>query len=51
MCEKCEEIDGKIALYRSTIDEVTDTLAIELLGLVITDFEAEKKSFHPEQDE
>jgi hypothetical protein len=48
MCKKCDDIDRKIAHYQYTLVEATDALAIELLSLVIEDFEADKKALHPE---
>jgi hypothetical protein len=49
MCEKCSDIDRKITQYRCTLVGATDTLAIELLSLVIKDFEADKKALHPKE--
>lgn len=51
MCEKCAEINRNIANYQSTISNATDTLAIQLLGMVVKDLEADKKALHPEKDE
>jgi hypothetical protein len=48
MCEKCNDIDRKLAPYQHTLVRATDALAIELLRLVIEDFESDKKALHSE---
>jgi hypothetical protein len=47
MCEKCKDIDNKIARYRQMSDDVDDKNVIALLNTFITDLEAEKTRLHP----
>lgn len=48
MCEKCEEIDAKIARYRQLLAGVDDPNAIALVDLVVTDLKSEKVKLHQE---
>jgi hypothetical protein len=48
MCEKCVEIDGKIAQYRRLVASITDQLTIDRIGQLIRDLEAAKAQLHPE---
>jgi hypothetical protein len=49
MCEKCDEIDRKMSHYRRSRSAVTDPLAVELLKMVIQDFQYEKDGLHPDE--
>jgi hypothetical protein len=49
MCDKCQEIEKKIARYRKLAYSVNDQLTIERLNELIKDMEAEKAKLHPEQ--
>jgi hypothetical protein len=48
MCWKCDEIDKKIAHYRTLSSRVTDTLTLEGLQQLVDKLEVEKKALHPE---
>ena len=48
MCEKCVEIDGKIAQYRRLVASITDQLTNDRIGQLIRDLEAAKAQLHPE---
>ena len=49
MCDKCKELDEKIAHYRQIIARVPDPLLNERDGTMIEEMEAQKATFHPEQ--
>jgi hypothetical protein len=49
MCDRCEELDKKIAHYRQIIARVLDPLLTEGVGKMIEEMEAQKATFHPEQ--
>jgi hypothetical protein len=49
MCEKCIELDKKIAQYRRVASSITDRLTIDRLNKVIKDTTAEKAKLHPDQ--
>ena len=49
MCDRCEELDKKIAHYRQIIARVLDPLLNERVGKMIEEMEAQKATFHPEQ--
>lgn len=46
MCEKCKEIDAKIARYRQMAADVNDRAVLTLLGAFVADLEAEKSALH-----
>ena len=50
MCEKCDEIDAKIAQYRRMLDGVDDLVAISLVNGSISDLESEMAALHPESE-
>jgi hypothetical protein len=47
MCEKCSEIDIRLARYRALSGAVTDRLALESIERLIADLEAQKAYLHP----
>jgi hypothetical protein len=49
MCDKCDELDGKIEHYRKLASAITDRLTIEGIEERIKEMEAQKMLFHPEQ--
>ena len=49
MCDKCQELDQKIARYRQIIDRVLDSQLAEGTGKLIEEAEAEKAALHPKQ--
>ena len=49
MCEKCVEIDKRIARYRRLLSGVSDQIAIDGAKRLIADLEAQKIALHPEQ--
>ena len=48
VCNKCSELDEKIAHYRSLRMRITDQLTLSGLSLLIEQYEAEKRELHPE---
>jgi hypothetical protein len=51
MCDKCSEIDGKIAHYRAVIERVLDQPFVERVEALIADLLALKDQLHPQQQE
>ena len=49
MCDKCKELDEKIEHYRQLAARVRDPLLTEGVGKMIEEMEAQKATFHPEQ--
>jgi hypothetical protein len=49
MCDKCDELDGKIAHYRKLTPVISDRLTIEGIADRIKEMEAQKAQLHPEQ--
>ena len=49
MCDKCDQLDQKIARYREFREKVPDTQLAEGLTKLIEAAEAEKAILHPEQ--
>ena len=48
MCEKCTELDDKIAHYKRISSHVTDQLTSDGIADLIKKLEAEKAALHPE---
>ena len=48
MCDKCSELNEKIARYRRISNFVTDKLTLEGIRGLIGRYEAEKRELHPE---
>lgn len=51
MCDKCDEIDGRIARYRRLSSAVTDKLALESLDKLVADLEFQKTLLHPKPED
>jgi hypothetical protein len=49
MCDKCDELDGKIERYRKLASAVSDWLTLDGIAERIKEIEAQKVEFHPEQ--
>jgi len=49
MCEKCQELDDKIARYWNIRDKVPDTQLAEGINKLIGEAEAEKAALHREE--
>ena len=49
MCDKCVELDGKIEHYRKIASTMTDQQTIDGIKALIESMEAQKVTFHPEQ--
>jgi hypothetical protein len=47
MCNRCDEIDAKIARYRNIENGIIDRLMIERLVAAVADMESEKIALHP----
>jgi hypothetical protein len=50
MCDKCVELDKKIAHYRKLALAISDRLTVEGIADLIKEMEARKIEFHPEQN-
>ena len=49
MCEKCVELDGKIAHLRALSTNVTDELTLAGMATLTKHYEDQKRDLHPEQ--
>jgi hypothetical protein len=49
MCDKCDELDGKIERYRKLVSAISDCLTLDGIADRIKEIEAQKVKFHPEQ--
>ena len=49
MCDKCDELDKKIAHYRRIRLSIGDQITIERIEELIGDLQAQKATLHPEQ--
>ena len=49
MCNKCQELDQKIARYRQIMARVLDAQLAAGITKLIEEAEAEKAALHPEQ--
>jgi hypothetical protein len=47
MCEKCSEIDTRIARYRWMKIEISDQHTLDVISGMIKEMEAEKVDLHP----
>jgi hypothetical protein len=48
MCNRCDEIDAKIARYRNIVNGINDRPMIQRLVAFIADMHCEKIALHPE---
>jgi hypothetical protein len=51
MCDKCIELDGKIAHYRWLASMITDQLTLDRIKELIAKLEWQKAAFHSEQEQ
>ena len=51
MCDKCDELDKKIARYLALSRQLADPITNEQTNKLIEDLKAEKVALHPEQNE
>jgi hypothetical protein len=51
MCDKCIELDNKIAHYHRLSTMVLDKSALEGIRFLVTKYGEEKKAMHPERSE
>jgi hypothetical protein len=51
MCDKCVELDGKIAHYLGIASRITDEAMIRGIKVLIARAKAQKAVLHPEQIE
>ena len=50
MCDKCVELDGKIAHYERLSKSISDQLTIDGINELVKQIKAQKAAFHPEQE-
>ena len=50
MCEKCIEIDRRIARLKAIATQLLDQATVEAANQLIAEMEAHKKALHPEQE-
>jgi hypothetical protein len=51
MCDKCTELDEKIAHYRKLAAAVLDQPALAGIHILIAKYQADKKTAHPDAPE
>ena len=51
MCDRCVELDAKIAHYRRLVSQLTDPLTTERAANLIAEIQAQKAALHPEQEQ
>jgi hypothetical protein len=51
MCEKCVEIDGKIARMQAVAARITDEMTLKGIAEGIAEYKTQKLALHPEQTE
>jgi beta-phosphoglucomutase-like phosphatase (HAD superfamily) len=51
VCEKCLEIDAKIATYQRIASSITDQPTIDGAKQLVADLQAQKAALHPERKE
>jgi hypothetical protein len=49
MCEKCDELDGKIAHFQRMAFRITDQAMLDGIKVLIERAKAQKAEHHPEQ--
>jgi hypothetical protein len=49
MCDKCVELDQKIARYRQLSVQLPDPIITEEAGKLIEEMQAKKAELHPDQ--
>jgi hypothetical protein len=50
MCDKCTEIDEKIAHYRTLSQRILDSSTLERIEALVADLLAFKELLHPKQE-
>jgi hypothetical protein len=50
MCDKCVELDGKIAHYERLSKSISDQLTIDRINELVKQIKAQKAALHPEQE-
>jgi len=51
MCDKCVELDGKIARYQRLSSAIADQLTLDGIKELIQRMKAQKAALHPQQKE
>ncbi|MGY3233445.1 hypothetical protein ACVMAJ_000335 [Bradyrhizobium sp. USDA 4448] len=51
MCNKCTELDSKIAHYQAMLSRVTDKTTLDGIAELIAQLLAKKAELHPETEE
>ena len=51
MCEKCEQIDKRIARYQRVLLSIGDQVTIDRAKELIADLKAQKVALHPKQSQ
>ena len=51
MCERCREIDARVAHYRQLAAHVTDRQTLDGIRQIIDGLEREKAALHPSQSQ
>ncbi|MGY3239987.1 hypothetical protein ACVMAJ_006877 [Bradyrhizobium sp. USDA 4448] len=51
MCDKCTELDSKIAHYQAMLSRITDKITLDAIAELIAELLAKKAELHPETEE
>jgi hypothetical protein len=51
MCNKCTELDDKIAHYKRISTCITDRLTLDRIKELLQQMKAEKSALHPKQEQ
>jgi hypothetical protein len=50
MCDKCVELDGKLAHYERLSKSISDQLTIDRINELVKQIEVQKDALHPAQE-
>ena len=50
MCEKCQELDGRIERYERLARGITDERTLDGIHELVAKLKAERAALHPEQE-
>lgn len=48
MCDRCAELDEKIAHLQLLSGRITDRMTREAIAFIVAEYEAQKRQLHPE---
>ncbi|TWC00448.1 hypothetical protein FBZ93_105245 [Bradyrhizobium macuxiense] len=51
MCDKCAQLDEKIAHIRMLASQIVDQFTLDAIAALVEDYETQKRDLHPEPKE